>query len=57
MSDDAKTPEPPEPTCWPASPPFNPDLDLIGDLERGQRAALEGDPSGSRRRRRVQSPA
>ena len=28
-------PQPPEP------PPFEPDLDLIGDLERGQKAALE----------------
>jgi hypothetical protein len=28
-------PQPPEP------PPFEPDLDLIGDLERGQKEALE----------------
>ena len=28
---------PPEP---PPAPPFAPDLDLIGDLERGQKAAL-----------------
>ena len=32
---DAPIDEPPE------APPFAPDLDLIGDLERGQQAALE----------------
>jgi hypothetical protein len=37
-SEGAPTPQstPPEP---PTPPPFSPDLDLIGDLERGQRAA------------------
>ena len=42
MPDDPREPvsnpsdsQPPEP------PPFEPDLDLIGDLERGQKAALD----------------
>jgi hypothetical protein len=42
MPDDPREPisTPPE-SEPPAPPPFEPDLDLIGDLERGQKAALE----------------
>jgi hypothetical protein len=32
--------DPPPAGQWPEPPPFTPDLDLIGDLERGQAAAL-----------------
>jgi hypothetical protein len=35
-----ENPAPPPPNAQP-DPPFAPDLDLIGDLERGQRAALD----------------
>lgn len=45
---DTKTAEAPR---WPDPPPYEPDLDLIGDMEQPQRSALEGDPSRRRRRR------
>jgi hypothetical protein len=43
--------DPPSAVQWPEPPPFEPDLDLIGDLEQPQRSALEGDPDRRRRRR------
>ena len=51
MPEDANEKTPPEPPRWPAPPPYEPDLDLIGDMEQPQRSALEGDPSRRRRKR------
>jgi hypothetical protein len=37
MAESESTETPPEPSKNPAPPPYNPDRDLIGYMERGQR--------------------
>lgn len=44
MGREPNEPAPPEPPSQPATkppPPFEPDLDLIGDMHRGERQADE----------------